>query len=131
MNKENNTRVEITLYGGKYTYIREEGKGQRALRYGEEWRDLTGDGFVMAMAQEIEELRGQVATLRGDNASLLAVADAGATGTVDRYRGQSPNTGESRFRGCTLHESPDRTARRPEDTVAPVDCREGGISYGP
>lgn len=61
MNKENNARVEIALNVGKYTYIREEGRGQHALRHGLPWRDLTGDGFVLAMAQEIEELREKLA----------------------------------------------------------------------
>ncbi len=49
-------QIEIELCDGKYTYIRDE-QGQRALRYGEPWRDLTGDGFILAMAQEIEDLR--------------------------------------------------------------------------
>lgn len=49
--------IRIDLYDGKYTYIREaDGSKQRALRYGEEWRSLVGDGFVLAMAQEIGEL---------------------------------------------------------------------------
>jgi hypothetical protein len=32
----------------------------KALRYGKEWRDLTGDGMVYAMLCEIEELRRQL-----------------------------------------------------------------------
>lgn len=51
--------MRIDLYDGKYTYINDE-KGQRALRYGEEWRDLIGDGFIMAMAQEIERLQEEL-----------------------------------------------------------------------
>lgn len=41
---------------GKYTLIHLNGTGLRALRYGEEWRDLVGDGMVLAMLQEVEEL---------------------------------------------------------------------------
>jgi len=56
--------TRITLEGGKYTYIQEDGRGSRALRYGEEWRDLTGDKFVGAMAAKIEELEEKLA--KGD-----------------------------------------------------------------
>lgn len=48
------TRIE--LEGGKYTVIHDNGLDFHALRYGERWRDLTGDGLVLAMAQEIEDL---------------------------------------------------------------------------
>lgn len=49
--------TKIELAGGKYTVIHDNGRGLRALRYGEEWRNLVGDNLVMAMAQEIEELQ--------------------------------------------------------------------------
>lgn len=48
--------TKIDLYDGKYTVIHENGVNFRALRNGEEWRDLTGDGLVLAMTQRIEEL---------------------------------------------------------------------------
>jgi hypothetical protein len=42
---------------GKYI-VQCDGDGRmRALRYGEPWRDLTGDGMVLALVQEIERLR--------------------------------------------------------------------------
>lgn len=44
---------------GKYTYIFDNG-AQKALRYGEDWRDLTGDNLVYAMACRIEELDEQL-----------------------------------------------------------------------
>ena len=44
----------------KYTLVHDDGVGLHALRYGEQWRDLTGDGLVLAMAQEIEELRNEL-----------------------------------------------------------------------
>ena len=49
----------ITVCDGKYTLIMEP-TNLRALRYGEPWRDLVGDGFVMALGQEIQALREQV-----------------------------------------------------------------------
>lgn len=53
---------KITIDGGKYTIVNElnDGGGLRALRNGEEWRDLTGDGMVLAMYHEIEQLQTQI-----------------------------------------------------------------------
>lgn len=48
------TRIELD--GGKYTVCHENGTNLRALRNGEPWRELTGDGLVLAMAQRIEDL---------------------------------------------------------------------------
>lgn len=47
----------IELLDGKYTVIHNNGVGFRALRHGEPWRILTGDGLLFAMTQEIERLR--------------------------------------------------------------------------
>lgn len=47
----------IKLEGDKYTVMHDNGRNLRALRYGAPWRSLVGDGLVLAMAQEIEELR--------------------------------------------------------------------------
>jgi hypothetical protein len=52
--------TRITVGDGKYTVTHDNGAGFRALRYGEPWRDLTGDGLVLALVQEIEELREKV-----------------------------------------------------------------------
>lgn len=49
-------RLKVTVCDGKYTVIQTD-DGLRALRYGQEWRDLTGDGLVLALAQEVDELR--------------------------------------------------------------------------
>jgi hypothetical protein len=51
---------QITVYDGKYTLIMEP-TNLRALRYDEPWRDLVGDGFVMALGQEIIALREKLA----------------------------------------------------------------------
>lgn len=51
-------RLRVNVYDGKYTVIMTDDGGLRALRYGEEWRDLCGDGLVLALAHEIENLRG-------------------------------------------------------------------------
>ncbi|MCK5610392.1 hypothetical protein KAR91_51440 [Candidatus Pacearchaeota archaeon] len=64
--------LSVTMYDGKYTVILPTDGGLKALRHGEEWRDLCGDGLVLALAQEVDELRQtnealttQVAHLRG------------------------------------------------------------------
>jgi hypothetical protein len=50
------TTTTINLADGKNTVQHQNGPGLRALRYGEPWRDLVGDGLVLAMAQRIDEL---------------------------------------------------------------------------
>ena len=59
--------VRIELNDGKYTYVREPDGKQYALRYGEEWRALTGDNLIYWMALRIEELEeaARVAAERG------------------------------------------------------------------
>ena len=59
--------LRVTVYDGKYTVVMDAGGRMRALRHGEEWRDLTGDGLVLALAQEIEELRDQLRRLHDDH----------------------------------------------------------------
>lgn len=50
----------INLENGKYKVEHENGSNFKALRYGEDWRDLTGDGLVLALVQRIEELESQL-----------------------------------------------------------------------
>lgn len=47
---------DVNLENGKYRLLLDE-QGFRALRYGEPWRDLTGDKMVLCLVQEIERLR--------------------------------------------------------------------------
>ncbi len=50
----------VDVEGGKYTIKQDEGGKLHALRYGEEWRDLCGDGMVYALAAEVERLREKI-----------------------------------------------------------------------
>ncbi|MFU8688454.1 hypothetical protein ACNA6I_01350 [Rossellomorea sp. FS2] len=54
--------MRIDLEEGKYSVVNElsNGGGLRALRYGEEWRNLSGDGLILAMYHEIERLQEKV-----------------------------------------------------------------------
>lgn len=56
---------EITVGDGKYTVSHNNGVGLKALRNGEEWRELSGDGLVLSMVQRIEELEEQVKKTEG------------------------------------------------------------------
>lgn len=48
--------VRFKFADGKYEYVREPGFRAHVYRHGEEWRDVTGDGFILSMIQRIEEL---------------------------------------------------------------------------
>jgi predicted HAD superfamily Cof-like phosphohydrolase len=52
--------LRVAVCDGKYTIIQANGGGLRALRHGEEWQDLTGNGMVLALAQEVDNLREQL-----------------------------------------------------------------------
>lgn len=46
--------TELKFGDGKYTVLHDNGANFRAERHGENWRSLTGDGLVLAMAQDFE-----------------------------------------------------------------------------
>lgn len=60
MKNQSDYDLNVTVADGKYTVRAKNGEGLHALRYGEPWRDLVGDGLVLALAQEINELRKQI-----------------------------------------------------------------------
>lgn len=49
--------LDITVADGKYRVIQDEQGNLKAYRYGEEWRDCTGDGLIYSLASEIDDLR--------------------------------------------------------------------------
>lgn len=65
-------RLRVTTSDGKYTVIQEQNGGMRFLRYGESWpaadEAFAHVGLVLALAQEIEQLRKDVihAKMAGD-----------------------------------------------------------------
>lgn len=60
----------MEFYDGKYTYINDNGK-QSVLRYGENWsRRIVGDGFILAMGQELEEQQNTIKTLQNSLKTL-------------------------------------------------------------
>jgi hypothetical protein len=58
--------VNVTICDGKYTVIQEPTGGTRVLRYGEEWRDVTGDNVIGGLAWELQEAREKIVKLEGE-----------------------------------------------------------------
>lgn len=55
----------IKLDDGKYEVVHTDNPWIfKALRYGEEWRDLTGDKMVLTMFYRIQELEEEIAKLK-------------------------------------------------------------------
>lgn len=50
-------KVKITE---KYEVVLEDEVPKMILRYGEEWREIIGDKFILACINEIEELREKI-----------------------------------------------------------------------
>lgn len=53
-------RIEQNFADKKYTVIFDDSASSiefQALRYNENWRDLCGDGLILAMLQRVEELQ--------------------------------------------------------------------------
>lgn len=58
--------MNISLENDKYTInITKEGK-IKVLRYGEPWRDCTGDKLILALVHEIDSLRTKLADTESD-----------------------------------------------------------------
>lgn len=62
----------LTFEDGKYSLVRHDDGRLEALRYGEKWRDLVGDKFINAMANEIDVLRNALSKACGDDADVVA-----------------------------------------------------------
>ncbi len=64
-----NTPELISLCGGKYSVKNNNGVLE-VYRHGERWpekeKQLIGDGFVLALVQEIEELKEKLGLQRGN-----------------------------------------------------------------
>jgi len=56
--------MKVSTDDGKYTVIQDSTGGMRALRYGEEWRDCTGDGMILTLAQDLQDARAEIQRLK-------------------------------------------------------------------
>ena len=55
--------VNISICDGKYTVIPAPTGTTRVLRYGEEWRDVTGDNVIGGLAWELQEANERIKRL--------------------------------------------------------------------
>ncbi|CAH9014727.1 putative coil containing protein [Vibrio phage 249E41-1] len=65
-------KINIKLDDGKYEYTFENGT-QIIKRNGEQWRDETGDNFLLSMAMRIEELEWKLET--GEEEAIQIIQD--------------------------------------------------------
>ncbi|WP_368900755.1 hypothetical protein [Oceanobacillus oncorhynchi] len=86
----------IRLENGKYTLVNNlsTGGGFYAQRYGEEWRDLAGDGLVLALFHEIEKLKEDISILLHDKGHYeAAIHDMDSLADSVRYNiGELPTS---------------------------------------
>jgi len=75
---------KVSVGGGKYTVIvpetpadYEEGIHLSALRYGESWRDMTGDNLVQCLAAELHEARQELAKLNQPREPVTPIPGSG------------------------------------------------------
>jgi len=52
--------LEVSVSNDKYTVTMDGKYGLKALRYGKEWRDLTGDNLIYFLALELQEAREKI-----------------------------------------------------------------------
>ena len=68
------SELNVTICDGKYTIIQASNGGIRVLRYGEEWRDVTGDNVIGGLAWELQEAREHIQRL--EDARTKAAANS-------------------------------------------------------
>ena len=61
------SELNVSICDGKYTVIQEPSGETRVLRYGEEWRDVTGDNVICGLAWELQESRERIKRLEDDS----------------------------------------------------------------
>jgi hypothetical protein len=120
-------KTSITVADGKYTVEHEDGAGICALRYGEEWRDLVGDGLVLALVQRIEELEGNMG--KALNERLGPYILAGSRMSISKafehgWLSNSPDAERYRWlRECNWHDSDLAVVCNPKFSIKlGIDC---------
>ncbi len=57
--------LSVTVENGKYTVQMDAQGNLTALRHGKPWRELAGDKLVLALANEVDNLRAQIEVMTG------------------------------------------------------------------
>jgi len=68
------SELNVSICDGKYTVIQEPTGETRVLRYGEEWRDVTGDNVIGGLAWELQESRKRIKRLEEALAEIAYAA---------------------------------------------------------
>lgn len=76
--------LNVTVCDGKYTIRAKNGADLHALRYGMYWRDLVGDGLVLALATELQDAREKLVASTKDSPLMQRATDAPTSYTLDR-----------------------------------------------
>jgi uncharacterized heparinase superfamily protein len=63
--------TNVSICDGKYIIIQAPTGTTRVLRYGEEWRDVTGDNVIGGLAWELQEARERIKRLEEAGNNLL------------------------------------------------------------
>lgn len=77
--------LAVSVYGGKYKVVQDHKGRVSALRYGEVWRDCTGDGLILALAQEIDKLKALVKMARDTYIEENSDGETDCVTPYDRY----------------------------------------------
>jgi hypothetical protein len=87
MSNTDQNLLSVSICDGKYTIIQDR-SGAKVLRYGKEWRDVTGDNVICGAAHEIERLREELAavTRQRDGLQRANQSLAEKVSTVTRER---------------------------------------------
>lgn len=64
--------IKVSICDGKYTIIQDASGRTNVLRYGESWRDVTGDNVVLGAAYEIDKLQSRIKRLEKDLSDAYA-----------------------------------------------------------
>ena len=82
--------TNVSICDGKYIIIQAPTGTTRVLRYGEEWRDVTGDNVIGGLAWELQEARERIKRLEEagnelrDCASRIGTVAAGEASVIRR-----------------------------------------------
>lgn len=63
--------TNVSICDGKYIIIQAPTGTTRVLRYGEEWRDVTGDNVIGGLAWELQEARERIKQLEESENRML------------------------------------------------------------
>ena len=71
------SELNVSICDGKYTVIQEPTGETRVLRYGEEWRDVTGDNVIGGLAWELQESRKRIKLMKESLSRVARIAHNG------------------------------------------------------